>query len=203
MEFESGGTLWQRVNKNRLTNYQILAVFYEVTLGLCYLHEAGIVHRDIKPDNILVSSSGHCRITDFNLSKDIKDLGFTRTFVGTTVYQAPEIYMKVDYSYAVDFWSLGVTLYELITQRVPFKTPAALIFDYGPIEQNIYADPNISNGLKKIINRLFQREPTRRRIFLREMGANVIKQMNEDPIDFGLNTTVNLQHEFLNFLDHF
>jgi serine/threonine protein kinase len=191
MRFEAGGSLKQRISNNRLRDEQIRAVFLEVSLGLCYLHEAGIIHRDIKPDNILVSTSGHCRITDFNLAIDISDLGFTNKTAGTVFYQAPEIFMKHNYDYAVDFWSLGVTLYELITQEVPYISPHLMFVpSHDPLRQNIYSNANVSKSLKLIINRLFQRTPVKRRIFLREFSEQLIKQMNENPIDYHLNTQV-------------
>ena len=88
------------------------------------MHEEGIVYRDLKPENILIDSEGHVKLTDFGLSKEGLDEsdGRTGSFVGTTEYLAPEIIKDKTYTYSVDWYSLGLVLYEMMTGANPFKT---------------------------------------------------------------------------------
>ncbi|KAI8137807.1 kinase-like domain-containing protein [Fennellomyces sp. T-0311] len=94
----------------------------EILLGLEELHRLGILYRDLKPENILLRADGHLVLTDFSLSKllDEDDMERTGTFCGTPEYIAPEILLQQEYSYAVDFWSYGTILYEMIDSEPPF-----------------------------------------------------------------------------------
>ncbi|XP_077309908.1 protein kinase C delta type-like [Lithobates pipiens] len=94
----------------------------EILCGLQFLHNRGIVHRDIKPDNILLDSVGHVRLADFGLSATEVHASQTLTsFAGTLQYIAPEIYLETPYGFAADYFSLGIIVYELVTANYPFK----------------------------------------------------------------------------------
>ncbi|KAG0761808.1 hypothetical protein G6F62_005075 [Rhizopus arrhizus] len=97
----------------------------EIVMGLQELHRHSILYRDLKPENVLLANDGHIVLTDFGLSKlfDNDDEHRTNTFCGTPEYLAPEIILQREYSYAVDYWSLGTMLYEMITGVTPFAAP--------------------------------------------------------------------------------
>lgn len=91
-----------------------VALFYttELVLALEYLHSKKIAYRDLKPENLLIAGDGHLKITDFGFAKKIQDRTFT--LCGTPEYLAPEIIMSCGHNHGVDWWSLGVLLFEMI-----------------------------------------------------------------------------------------
>ncbi|KAI9318149.1 kinase-like protein [Dichotomocladium elegans] len=93
----------------------------EIALALHYLHEKNIVHRDVKPDNILLNEHGHAHLTDFNIAVSYSHEKPLLSVAGSMAYMAPEILRKRGYTTSVDWWSLGVVCYELLTGNRPFR----------------------------------------------------------------------------------
>lgn len=131
MDFINGGELFYHLSQAGSFD-EARAKFYaaEVILALDYLHKSGVVYRDLKPENILIDSDGHVKLTDFGLSKEGLDQngGMTESFCGTSEYLAPEIISEKQYSYSVDWYALGLVIFEMVSGSNPFKTDKELAF---------------------------------------------------------------------------
>lgn len=116
-----GGDL--RFHLDRLGCFEERSVrFYlaELSSAVAFLHEKRIMHRDIKPDNILIDDRGHVHLTDFNIAVHYSERKPVTSVAGSMAYMAPEILIKKGYSYMIDWWSLGVCAYELTFGRRPY-----------------------------------------------------------------------------------
>ncbi|XP_055908106.1 protein kinase C isoform X2 [Eupeodes corollae] len=123
MEYVNGGDLMFQIQKARRFE-AARAAFYaaEVTLALQFLHSHGVIYRDLKLDNILLDQDGHCKLADFGMCKEgVLNGELTSTFCGTPDYIAPEILKEQEYGASVDWWALGVLMYEMMAGQPPFE----------------------------------------------------------------------------------
>lgn len=122
MEYVVGRDLLYHIHKSRKFT-EDRAKFYaaEIILALVFLHSRGFIYRDLKLDNIILDEFGHCKLLDFGMSKKLQNSRRTNTFCGTPSYIAPEIIREQEYDYSVDWWSLGVLMYEMIVGCSPFE----------------------------------------------------------------------------------
>jgi serine/threonine protein kinase len=164
LDYFNGGELFFHLKANGRFSEE-LARFYaaEIVLAIECLHENTIVYRDLKPENVLLDEEGHIRLTDFGLSKDsISGNTLTHTFCGTPEYLAPEIIHGAGYNKAVDWWSLGTLLYEMLTGLPPFFNTNVHVM-YEKIMRATLAFPAyVSPEAQSLLTGLLQRNPQAR-----------------------------------------
>ena len=162
MEYVNGGELFSHLRKEGRLSIDA-ARFYtaEIVLAFQYLHERNIVYRDLKPENLLLDSKGHIKITDFGFAKIVDSR--TWTLCGTPEYLAPEIIQSKGHSKGVDYWALGILLYEMVAGFPPF-------YDENPfgIYQKIlngkidFPSKYFDENTKSLISKLLVSDPTKR-----------------------------------------
>mmetsp|Transcript_9781 Transcript_9781/g.12059 ORF Transcript_9781/g.12059 Transcript_9781/m.12059 type:complete len:519 (-) Transcript_9781:450-2006(-) len=165
LDYCAGGELFCHLQK--LGKFgEARAKFYtaELTLALEHVHSLGVVYRDLKPENVLLNENGHIKLTDFGLSKE----GVTahhkgaHSFCGTPEYLAPEILARRGHGRAVDWWSLGALLFEMLTGLPPFYSRDREKLFEGIRRGHLVYPRYLSHQAKLILKALLHREPSRR-----------------------------------------
>lgn len=173
IEFVKGGDLMFHMQRQKKLP-EDHARFYaaEITLALNFLHERGIIYRDLKLDNVLLDHEGHIKLTDYGMCKEgILPGDKTSTFCGTPNYIAPEILRGEDYDFSVDYWALGVLLYEMLAGKSPFDiqnmtdNPDENTEDYlfqFILERNIRIPRAISVKAQSVLRGFLNKNPAER-----------------------------------------
>lgn len=117
VDLMSGGDLRFHISRKTFTEEAVRFWIAELGCALRYIHSKGIIHRDIKPDNVLLDSEGHIHLADFNVASDFTPGKPLTSKSGTLAYLAPEVYKGTGYSCGADWWSLGVLMYECIYNK--------------------------------------------------------------------------------------
>lgn len=164
MEYANGGELFFHLSRERVFTEE-RARFYgaEIVSALEYLHSRNVVYRDIKLENLMLDKDGHVKITDFGLCKEgITDGATMRTFCGTPEYLAPEVLEDNDYGRAVDWWGLGVVMYEMMCGRLPFyNQDHERLFELILMEE-IRFPRTLSPEAKSLLSGLLKKDPKQR-----------------------------------------
>ncbi|KIV91995.1 hypothetical protein PV10_06477 [Exophiala mesophila] len=121
VDLMNGGDLRFHIQRKAFTEEAVRFWMAQLACALRYIHSQGIVHRDLKPDNVLLDSDGHVHLADFNVASDFKPGKPLTSKSGTLAYLAPEVFRGSGYYSEVDWWSLGVTMFECIYGKRPFE----------------------------------------------------------------------------------
>ncbi|KAF8349469.1 kinase-like domain-containing protein [Amanita rubescens] len=197
LAFVNGGELFHHLQREQRFN-ETRARFYsaELLLALEHLHELDVVYRDLKPENILLDYTGHIALCDFGLCKlNMKGDEKTNTFCGTPEYLAPEILNGQGYNKTIDWWTLGVLLYEMLAGLPPFYDEVTDKM-YGKILNDpLVFGPEFGAEARSILTSLLNRDPTRR------LGVNGADEIKRHPffhkhVDFRLLSGKKIQPPF-------
>ncbi|CAI2369862.1 unnamed protein product [Moneuplotes crassus] len=167
LDFVNGGELYSHmVKESRFSETKTKFYAAEMVIALKTLHEAGVIYRDLKPNNVLLDSQGHIKLIDFGLSKFLEpNKEPTTSVVGTPNYIAPEILVQSEHTHMIDWWSFGVILYEMISGAPPFLDRNC--FTHKDIYKNIlnkkiFMSRKFSKDAKDLVSKLLRRDPKRR-----------------------------------------
>ena len=159
-------TYIEKQKKNELRDLQIVKFYGAILfLVLQYLNQRKIIHRDLKPENIMMNSKGFLKVIDFGVAKNLIGQNFTNSIVGTPLYMSPEVILGKDYNYKVDYWSVGIILYEIFYGSTPFgSTTRDINKIYKEILENkpfLTSDPK-NKILNNLISSLLSKKPSSR-----------------------------------------
>ncbi|CAH1389278.1 unnamed protein product [Nezara viridula] len=164
MEYVNGGELFFHLSRERVFS-EDRTRFYgaEIISALGYLHEEGIIYRDLKLENLLLDKDGHIKIADFGLCKEDITYGrTTKTFCGTPEYLAPEVLEDNNYGRAVDWWGVGVVMYEMMCGRLPFYNKDHDVLFTLILMEEVKFPRSISSEARDLLGGLLVKDPNRR-----------------------------------------
>ena len=165
LELELGGELFFHLRRmGAFAEPQVRLYAAEILLALEALHAAGYVYRDLKPENVLLDAEGHVRLSDFGLAKfDVTalDAGGT-TFCGTPSYMAPEVLLGTGHGVAVDFWSLGTLIFEMLSGAPPFYSKNLHAMYRQILGADLRIGPHVGRAARSLLEGLLVRDPLQR-----------------------------------------
>jgi serine/threonine protein kinase len=187
MAYYEGETLRKQVARGKLQVEKAIDIAKQIATGLQRAHEAGITHRDFRPENIIITTRGEIKIIDFGLAKLAGQTRLTKTgsTLGTMMYMSPEQLQGKEVDHRTDIWALGVLLYEMLAGQPPFRGDyeAALVYaiaheTYAPLTQ---LRPEIPDWLQSIVDKTLEKNPETRYQDLSEFLEDLQSQYDATP----------------------
>ena len=165
MEYAEGGDLVSRILKEPVSEDLMKKTVYQILKALVYIHGIGIIHNDIKPDNILICDAEYrgdnVVLSDFGFACDVDEFGLAREYHGTVQYAPPEKMLGIPYGPEGDMWSLGVTMFVCLFQMMPYCDPERVadeIVEGLPLLQTDILN-DISDDARDLLRRMLQKDP--------------------------------------------
>ncbi|KAG6453453.1 hypothetical protein O3G_MSEX008159 [Manduca sexta] len=163
LDFLRGGDLFSRLSKEVMfTEEDVKFYLAELALALEHVHKLGIIYRDLKPENILLDADGHIALTDFGLSKLPPSSDKAYSFCGTVEYMAPEVVNRRGHTFAADWWSFGVLMFEMLTGNLPFHGATRHETMTQILKAKLGMPSNLSEEAQSLLRALFKRNPQNR-----------------------------------------
>ncbi|HEX7572195.1 MAG TPA: protein kinase, partial [Bacteroidota bacterium] len=185
MEFVAGQTLHEKILEGRLPVKQAIEIGIQIADGLAAAHEKGIVHRDVKPDNIMVRRDGIVQIMDFGLAKihGVSRLTKEGSTIGTAGYMSPELVQGHDADHRSDIFSLGVVLYEMLTSHLPFRGvhETAMMYEIVNVDPPPPSSirPEIDADMNRIVLECLEKDPNERIQSARQVSIDLRRYKRE------------------------
>ena len=189
MELVNGITLKRYIEKKeRLTPREAVTVAIQVAMGLAAAHRNHIIHRDIKPQNIIISKEGKVKVTDFGIAKASTSNTITSNVMGSVHYTSPEQARGGFSDEKSDVYSLGVTLYEMLTGNVPYEgdTTVAIALQHiqDPFPSPREKVPDLPYSVEQIVLKCCEKSPDRRYQTMDELASDLRRSLNDPDGDF-------------------
>ncbi|XP_074284366.1 serine/threonine-protein kinase AtPK2/AtPK19-like isoform X2 [Silene latifolia] len=163
LDFVNGGHLFFQLCQHGLFREDLARVYAaEIVSTIAYLNSNGIMHRDVKPENILLDVDGHVMLTDFGVAKQFYDTTRSNSLCGTLEYMAPEIILGKGHNKAADWWSVGILLYEMLTGKPPFSGGNRQKIQQKILKDKIKLPTFLSSEAHSLLKGLLQKDTSKR-----------------------------------------
>lgn len=192
MEYVEGASLLEVVRRKELTRERLLEVIAQACESMGYAHAQGLIHRDLKPHNVLIEKDGTPKIMDFGLARSLRqEAGFTMAtmdgqVVGSPAYMSPEQATGLEVGPATDVYALGTLLYQCISGALPFggDTPAEVMFRiiHEEPEALIARDPTVNPDLSAVCMKALEKDRAARYPTAAEMAADLRRYLRQEPV---------------------
>lgn len=161
LEYVQGGELYSLLTQaGQIDAHDAKIYACEVFSALTYLHSKRIVYRDLKPENLLITTSGHMKLADFGLAKIVKERTFT--VCGTPQYMAPEVINGEGHDLMCDWWALGILLFEMISGQCPYEAPSPLELYEQILTAETQFAPDFPSDARNLVETLLEKDPSKR-----------------------------------------
>lgn len=189
MELVEGITLKKYIEKKaRLSFKEAISIAIQISMGIEAAHNNNIIHRDIKPQNIIISREGKVKVTDFGIAKAATSNTITSNVMGSVHYTSPEQARGGYSDEKSDIYSLGITMFEMLTGRVPFNGETTVAIAIKHIQEEMIPlrefDPEIPGSVESIVLKCCQKSPDRRYQNMQELIADLKQSLLNPDVDF-------------------
>merc|ERR1711959_759908 len=185
MEAVPGGELFTHLRRARkFSDEQSKFYSAQTAAAFAHMHASNIIHRDLKPENLLLSSDGYSKLTDFGFAKIVEPGSRTYTLCGTPEYIAPEVLLNKGHGKPVDWWTLGILIYEMIVGQPPFCDEDPMGIYQKILAGKIYFPKYFDKNAKALVKKLLTADLSKRYGNLKDGADDILKHKWFSTIDY-------------------